>query len=417
MPSRWARAGGTAALAALAALFSALSCVADPVATPAERKAEGSPEASAEVAEPASVSVEPSPADPFMAEPRATMHKVFEAMSHLLPLALDEQRFVHADTRPEIEQWLAVLRDAARDLETHAQSRDPDFRSLSRSLSADLEEVRYRYETGLSDQARYFLLESTRNCVSCHSRLPAAGQFPMAQALAARIDSDSLSPHQQATYAVATRRFEDALTVWEALFEDSSIPAAELDLGGYLLDYLTIAVRVVRDPPRASRALAKLRAREGLPERLEPLLERWQTDLDALGGVLLETPSFERARGLIEDGEDDGRRRLIPELIASAVLHRVIDTTAEGAPVLPGAFYWLGVAEMRSVGGFWMPRAESHLEMSIRLAPEAPHARDALRRLEEALVLGYGGSAGTHLPADEYARIEELRKLVESAGS
>jgi hypothetical protein len=175
---------------------------------------------------------------------KTTMHGVLDRLGAILPLALGSEPLGEAE-RQEFETRLAELMQAADRIEAHGQRRDAGFRFLGRSLNDDLRGVQRSWQRGEEDSARYFLVGATANCVACHSRLPSHYSAPsLAKALEPHIESDKASPHERAQLLVATRQFTRALDTWEAAFTDPEMTAAELDFGGYLLDYLTIAVRV-----------------------------------------------------------------------------------------------------------------------------------------------------------------------------
>ena len=77
------------------------------------------------------------------------------------------------------------------------------------------------------------------------------------------------------------------------------------------------------------------------------------------------------------------------------------------------AYYLLGLVESRTVDSHWVPQAEVHLESAIRLAPEAPFAEDAYAVLEEYVIIGWGGASSSDLPADAWAKLRELRALID----
>ena len=60
-------------------------------------------------------------------------------------------------------------------------------------------------------------------------------------------------------------------------------------------------------------------------------------------------------------------------------------------------------------------QTEPLLETAIRIGPGEAYAPDALALLEEFVVAGYTGSAGTHVPPDERRRLDELADLIEAA--
>ena len=351
-------------------------------------------------------------------QPRATMHQVFEALSHLLPLALDDERWRSPESRLEIDRWLVRLSDSSRALEAHGEERDVAFRYLSRSLSADVEEIRYRVELDRLDEAGFILMEATSNCVACHTRLPSARSFPLADKLIEKVDFDNISVHEKAQILVATRQFDAALKNWEAAFRSPEMTPAEIDVGGYLGDYLTVAIRVEANPQRARKTLQRLAQREDVPLYLGRHLTRWIRDLERFAPELRAGKRLERSRALVYRGSDPdgsplGRERFISDLIASSLLLQFIDSEPENREQLAEAFYLLGWVESRSVDSYWIPQAEFHLEAAVRLAPQADFAEDAYALLEENLIVGYGGASSEELPVDAWMLLEELRKLMD----
>jgi hypothetical protein len=367
-----------------------------------------------------SPSAEGSP--PAEGSPRKEMRQVFEAVSHLLPLAADEKAWADPKNSAEIDKWLATLDDLGRALEGHAERRDAGFRYLSRSLSADIAEIRGRRELGRYEESRFFMIEATGNCVACHSRLPSASSFPMADELMKQLESDSLSAHERVQILVATRQFDAALDVWEQLLMDPEMLPAQIDMGGYFLDYFTVAIRVKHDPARVRSALKKFRQRDDVPRYLDRHVAGWIVALDEVERALVDPDRLGRAKALIAGKGTAqrsllGREGMLYDLAASSLLLQYIDAVKDDDTQLAEALYLLGLVEARSVDSYWVPQAEFHLEAAIRLAPGADFAVDAYGLLEEYVVLGYGGVSGNELPTDVWTKLRELNALIEDARS
>jgi hypothetical protein len=364
--------------------------------------------------------------EPPAQQPQATMHVVFDAIQVLLPLSLDAERFRAPENQAEIAARIGILTGAAHALESHASGRDRGFQFLSESLARDVEEIRHRYNYGRLEEARFYVLEATRNCVACHSRLPSNRDFPMASLLLDEVDLKGLSHHERSQLYVATRQFEKALATWEELFASDEVPAAQLDIGGSINDYLAIAIRVEGDYARAGRGLAIIRARDDVPDYLAPKLDAWIAELARFAAAPPDWHGLGAARKLAQrtaeggDPEEDALRATVSDLVASSLLLRFLDN-ARDAPDRAGevaeAYYLLGRVEARSADSFWVPQATHNLELAIRLAPNSPWAEDALQLYEEQLAFGYGGIESEILPVDLWATLSELRQLVAEAGS
>ncbi len=352
------------------------------------------------------------------ARPRAEMQKVFESVAQLLPLALSEQDWADPARRSEIQRLIDTLAERSVVLEQHGMQRDAGFRHLSRALSADIEEVRERYRAGRFEESRFFMIEATGNCVACHSRLPNPNDFPMADNLIENIDFESLSTHEQTQILIATRQFDRAMTAWEELFADASIPPTEFDLGGYLLDYMTIGLRVQSDPERVGKTMTKIASRPDVPLYLRRHLDGWIAALKSTSADLAGSERLERARSLIGGQRVIGeaplaRDQTVYDLVASSLLLRFVDDKATTDVRRAEAYYLLGLVESRTIDSHWVPQAEVHLETAIRLAPEAAFAKDAYAVLEEYVIVGWGGASSTDLPADQWTKLQELRALID----
>jgi len=364
-------------------------------------------------------------AEQAVSQPRATMHEVFQALVNLLPITLDERGFRDPARHQEIQASLDRLAAGTRDLARHGRARDASFRALSRSLSNDAELASARFSSGRPDEARFHIYQLTEHCVDCHSRLPTARNFPMADKLLGQVALEQLGAEERARLYVATRDFDRALTTWEGLFADPQVKPFELEMGGELLDYLTVAVRVLGDTARPKRALAKLGARDDLPGYLRARLATWIRSLDEVAPYLAAKTSDDllaKARELAARGKalteyPTSREGVIFNLAASSLLNRYVDNASgmgrpQGDnPELAEAFYLMGLIEERTAYSYWLPRTEVYMEAAVRAAPRGALARRAFDRVEEYTLTDFGGPDRSTLPPETRARLEDLERL------
>jgi hypothetical protein len=364
--------------------------------------------------------------------PRPTMRAIFEEMKELIPLSLDETRWSSPGSQEKVLAALERLEVAVAALESHGREREVGFGEIAINLGGDLWEARERYRLGEYEEARFFLTGSLQNCVSCHVRLPADQRFPFAEQLMEKTAIDTLAPREKAWLLLTVRRFDDALSIWEGLMEDSQISASQLDATGVLADYLNVAIRVRGAIPRTSKTIERFESRPDLPLYLKRRIQQWRTALAALELERFVTPtaaslefgvSLAREAGGVAEGPY-GRQGLVQDLAAASLLvrwleqdrARMSDVTRNRTPKerrdAALAYYWLGVVEARSLDGFWVNLSERHLEAAIRSDPHGPLAEQAYLLLEETQVLGYGGSSGVHLPTDVWNLLRELRELI-----
>jgi len=349
---------------------------------------------------------------------RERMAEIFAAMRFLLPLSLDEQAFEDPAHSPAIRNALALLDESSASLAQHGASREVSFSHLARSLSIDARDIHERYDQGHVREARYLVQTLAETCVACHSRLPAASDAPRSEAFMDDALVEKLPSAQRAKLAYATRQFDEALALYEAVLADPSFPANDIDLEGHLDDYLELAIRVRGEPARALAALKRFTTRQDLSPTLRGEVRHWIDSLQRLTVRGPVTSPIDVARAAIDRAEAgqpdvDERDSLVDLLDASALLHRFL---ADGRPPHSDqaeAYYLLGVIETRIGRSFWLSQAEAYLETAIRLAPGEPIAKDAYVLLEDFLVAGYSGSGGTFVPRDIREKLELLRKISE----
>lgn len=351
------------------------------------------------------------------------MHAVFAALEGLLPLTRDPKLWADPARREQIEAGLSSLAAAATAVEDHARTRDQSFLLLSRSLSAELIDVKDRFALGRDEESRFLLMQATSNCVACHERLPSKGDSPMGKQLLVAMDVDELPVYDRIHSQLVTRQFSAAMSDIESAMVDPRERPQDLDFAGTLVDYLTVGIRVQREPDRVIRHLKRFAERGDLPRYLRRHVDEWIDELNRTKADLGSTKPLETARKLVRrsppsDAPPLSRNTTVSDLVASSLLLRFIDSQKGDNTQRAEAFYLLGLAESRGIDSPWIPQAAVHLEMAIRLAPQAPFASAAYDALEESLYLDYGGVSGdTPLPIDISTKLDELRAMVEEKPS
>jgi hypothetical protein len=350
------------------------------------------------------------------------MHRVFDVMQHLLPFALSEQALSDPAQLADAQRWIEALVRETKALQHHHAAPPEGFEHLSRALADDARSLERRFSRGDLLEAQFYILALTDTCVSCHSRLPKKRDFPLSDGLSSAASEDGLEERARLRLLVATRQFEAALAAWESIFADLERSPNAISSNGYFDDYLTIAIRVQRDPARAHRTLERLARRSSLPRYLREHVEAWN---EALAWLALQpdpTPGLPPARRLIARADavrklpSDPRGRVY-DLAASSLLHRLVAESSAPLPTpeLGEALYLLGLIEARGPAGRWVSEAEIHLERSIRLAPAEAYAIEAYGLLEEYTMFQYGGASGSPIPQDRVELLQELSDLIDRA--
>lgn len=352
------------------------------------------------------------------AQRKANMAGLFASMKVLLPVAAREAGFAGAEKEPAVQAALDTLERNADVLMAHTKQEGPDTGLLGRSLSHDARELARRVRHQRYDAARFLLMEMTDYCIACHARLPAEVDSPLSEHFFTDSDLMALPLYERARLQVATRRFSDGLTSYEQLFQDPSVPVVRLLPA--LTAYLTTSIRVRRDLSRPAPVLEKFLQRKDLWRSLRSDVEQWVLSLAQLKRDLQKPPDLARARQMINDAHSlvefrADRSPLVHYIVASAILHRLVEEKRVQGSELAEAYFLLGVAESHIREDYWIEQAEAYLEAAIRTDPGSELAERAYARLEEELILTHTGSAGMPLPEDVERRLQELERLIVSA--
>jgi hypothetical protein len=357
------------------------------------------------------------PPDP---ETQAAMKEIFAALQEILPRCLSPERFAAPGEREIVSAELAKIAARADALAKHTASTHADFASRGAVLAEDARRASARFASGRLVDARFVALHLTESCVGCHSRLPSDKDAPFAAKLIDDKTLGSLSTVERARLAIATRQFDKALDLYEGELTGPSPGGGEVVHTPDLVEYLIVAVRVKRDPKRAAALLEKLEKRPQTPPDLRREIGPWLATLRAEGKSVNEKPSLARARSLVEMGKRAraypySKAGLIDDLLASAMLHRLLEDPTSKAPERAETYYLLGLTDATVRSSPWLSDAEWYLAKAIRTAPHSPIAMRAFEAFEDMTIQDWSGSAGTQLPDDVVAELDRLRALAAPA--
>ncbi len=349
---------------------------------------------------------------------RPTMRGIFQALTTVLPLSLDDETYQNDANRQRIRDALQSLASHANQLTQHGRKAPASFDFLRRSFHRDAQKTSELYESEHFEASRFVLHHLTDNCFLCHSRLPSSRSFTLGKRFLKEVPMTWMDSHERVRLAVAVRQFDTALEGYEALFRSPDHPAAQMDLMALFEDYMRIVIRVRRDFPRAIETLETFRQRPDVPRYLDAHLSAWLDALKALQTVTSQGNPLTHARTLIQQGQQRNRfladrQGLVHFTLASGLLHRHVDSGSLSKPELAEAYYLLGVAESYIPRTSWISETELFLEMAVRLAPASQYGNQAFAFLEEYLIMGFTGSSGLHLPSDIQKRLDDLRALVD----
>jgi hypothetical protein len=351
------------------------------------------------------------------AQTRAIMAQVFSAMRTLLPTSADPERFSDEANRAGLIRAFDTLAQQTGALESHVDTQDLRFSYLARNVSSDASAARRAFVQRRFERSAFLLGQITENCIVCHSRLPSAGDSPLAEQFLTPEALADVPLERRSALQIATRRFDAALASLEEIFVSSESAALML---GPLTDYLTVSIRVKGELDRPARTLQRFLKRDDLWESFRGDVEDWMEALGRIEPALRQAPNLATARRLFDQGvrEDvvpGSRSGLVYLIAASAILERfsiAASADPEQVDALAEAYFLLGVVEARIGRNYWVSEAPFFLETAIRLSPTADFARDAFALLERELLMEYEGADEEELPAEDLRRLAELEALL-----
>jgi hypothetical protein len=362
---------------------------------------------------------ETSPPDPAI---RAAMQEIFKALTEILPRCLSSEGLTASGDREVVSAEFAKIAANADALSKHVGSASADFASRGAVLADDARRASARFASGNLVDARFVALRLTESCVGCHSRLPSDKDAPFASKLIENAKLDTLKPVERARLAVATRQFDKALELYEAEFAGPAPSPGEAIRTPDLVEYLIVAVRVKREPKRAAALLEKLEKRPETPPHIRREVGPWLASLRSEGNVVYATASLARARSLVESGKRAreypySKAGLIDDLLASSILHRLLEDPKQEPLARAETYYLLGVTDATVRSSPWLSDAGWYLATAIRAAPHTAIAARAFEAYEDITILEWSGSAGTQLPGDVIQELDRLRALAGKASS
>ncbi len=341
------------------------------------------------------------------------MRDIFAQLQILLPAAVQDELEDPARAK-EFGAAFDRMRKRGDALSEHS-GLGPGARLFGRALSRDVRRAREFFYRGRFENAAIFVEALVDGCADCHTRL-AADASPIAVGFVAQPALGALDPLERAAIAVATRRFDEGMERYEAVLRE---PGGLTDiLLEPIVRYLTVALRVARDPARARRLLAQYAEHPELAAVVRADLAHWMQTLQGLSPKDFAGTTLARARAATEAGERVAQypgdpTALIEFLVASSQLQDLLTAPQESPAAAAEIYELLGRAEMGVGYSVWLSHADLYWETAIRLAPQSPAARSAYARLEAEARESFTGPAGLQLPAEEEARLQELRALVE----
>ena len=342
-------------------------------------------------------------------ETKRRMHEVYALYSDLRTYLTSDSFFNDAHE----ENIQKLLDDLGHQFSTlghlRIQRNEPGFQVALKIMQEIFEESSLHFRLGNKQVAKWRADFATKQCIACHTRYEAAGEF-MAYAEEKVGAENSL---EQGDYFLATRQFGKAEQAYRAAFE-----ATKTSHDQYLIltRLLTLYTRVKPDPQRAIAVLnellssnADLKAYES--DEIEAWLkslQEWQRE-----GAPQTSPidkAAELIRQAISSQSPSNESMGAVELLrASALLHQsLVDKTTRRKEAL----YLLSLSYSKLTPVFYdLQQSEAFAEQCIREFPGSSEAKKAFKIYRKMVLMEFPGSRNTPLPPKVQYRLNELKEL------
>jgi len=350
------------------------------------------------------------------AEFRPHMRAVYASLMTIFPLTLNKSSFMSKDNTKTIQDNLNLIAEHSTMINQLASKDEKGHAYMSFQLERNARQAARKYREGYGDQAHFFVEEVFDTCLSCHTSRSSASDSEFTMDFAKNVNMDALGTFGKAKFLSLSRQFDQAMDEYERIFTNESMSSEELLHFDPLVDYLVLAVRVKNENDRVIKTFSTL-MKKPMPQMIKHDLEVWVEALNKVKKRNKKQSDLEYAKILIKEGKTVNeyprdRSGLVYYIYASKYLKDHLKKDKVSTQDKAETYFQLGLCELAIGEPLLAAESGMYLEEAIRLAPKSSFARQAFGLYEEFLMYGYTGSSGTKLPAEEKAKLAELKKMV-----
>lgn len=341
----------------------------------------------------------------------------------LIPYIYSRQEFFDPANRVKIASGLKEIASQAHAISPEMGEKyfgtDPLAAFSLSSLQSDLSQASEAFNLGRVEYSRSVAKAATGHCFRCHS-LTKEGGSAMGWDVS-QFQSLKLAPLEKVDLLVAGRRYDDASKYLETLIGDPTfVQGFPFDFESALRKYLSLMIRAENNPERSLKELDRILALKTVPYYVAEQARAWRASL-------AKWSRDNQARKSKKDQLAQARERIsramegqqyakdhagdIEYLRATTLLHEYLRTAKDPAKVAE-AYFLLGQAyEVLDELGDWNLH-EVYYENCVKKVPRSELAKRCYGRLEASVYMGFSGSSGVHVPANERDRLKKLRELM-----
>lgn len=348
------------------------------------------------------------------------MQSMAKSLESLLPFVYSKTEFNDVKNRGTVVDLIEGFQSAVQVVPKHVGDellgKDPLLKYSLDRLQSNANQSLQAFKEGHTEFARNTLKESVSTCFNCHSATNMGPEFKFTTANLS--SSFRLYPTEKADFYVATRQFDRAVDTLEPILSSpTSFYDSPHEQALALRKYLSLQVRVKKDPIRSAKTLENFLNNKKLPYFLAADAETWLSSLRDWSKEVEKGTSdtLAKARRLLQKAKRLENSRgfqagLIEHMRATSLLHESL-RTAKNDHSRSKIYYSLGTSyDVLTDLGVWdLP--DVYFEACIRSWPKSNQAKSCYRSFERSIVLGFSGSAGVFIPAEERKKLAELKGI------
>jgi len=341
------------------------------------------------------------------------MQRALHGLIELQPVLATQNEFKRALNSEQVAEALAALGQ----VEHSFLDESPGPRGIAHALTLQVRRARIAVGTGDSEIARGVLRGVSSLCFSCHSLSPAA----QSAHLDSKVPAFAMSPFERASFLAATRKFDEALSLWLQTLASPDDAIDRAERLNALRQAITVAVRVKNDPAQVTALMLAYERSGSATSHSGRWLTAWRAENRAWSaegfdvGKASALQLFTRGHALVVSSHaaehvlgDEGKT--ISLLRATSYLNLAIDR-APSAPWRGEALYGLGIATSALRDPLLWDLETVYFEACIRENARTSLSRRCFDALSDRVVFGFTGSSGTHVPPDVEERLRTLKLL------
>ena len=357
---------------------------------------------------------------------QSKMDQFSAILTDLFPLLVSDDKFRDPVNKDRIQSHVKTLNTLAHSLNDKddaasvliATSNDPSMRYLSQLLKHELDSALDGLELGKSDYSRVVLKNITGICIECHTRGKWGKSFQ--KDLANSWQFKGLDTFDKAQLYTATRQYENALTIYEGIFNNFSKnkgfhfrweKAAKM--------VLNLSVRIKQDPDLGLKTVNKILKHPNAALFLKNNARQWKRDLLSWKRekpLTSESAKFKFAKKLIKRAQLNQNywadsTTYVLYLRASGILHDLLNSSTVKKAKKAESLYLLGQAYEALSAHSYSKLNEYYYKSCITYQPHSAQAVKCYQRYEVSVFLGYSGSGGFAAPPSSMQHLRYLKDL------